>query len=157
MRVFLILGIVAVLAACKSKKDLQESIAPPPSTTEENIDGKPQRPYQVKARLGKFSDSDPLKIVDVAIHENSLFIDVSYTGGCALHKFECVGSEAIMKSLPPKRSVKLIHSNGDDTCKSLVKQTIQVDITTLAADQTSGSVIVLLLEGFKGEIKYTYQ
>lgn len=143
-----ILGII-LFSSCKTTEEvIVEEIT-------EEVELKPQRNYHVIATLGKFPESDPVDIDSVWVQGNSLLINVSYTGGCALHKFEFVGSEAIMKSMPPQRVVKLIHYDGADSCESIVNQTIEINITPLSITETAGSEIILVLG--KQKIKYIYQ
>jgi hypothetical protein len=156
MRNFLFIGLAAFAIGCASEKEV--IIGNTPVETEEpETNGKPQRPYQVQGTLGDVSSkkSDAYSILDARIVGNKLFIEISYSGGCAHHKFECIGSEAISKSLPPQRSIKLIHDNDNDSCESMVKQTIEVDIQAFALSAAGRSEIVLLLEGFKGQLNYT--
>ena len=150
----IILYIIAfgfVLSSCKTSENL--IIESPP--VEEVVNDKPQRNYSLEATIGKFPESDPIDIDSLWLDGNTLFLNVSYTGGCALHKFEFVGDMGVMKSLPPQRNVKLIHYNGADSCESIVKQTLEIDITALAFNENSGSEIVLLLNNNK--INYIYE
>ena len=172
MRFFLIIGLAALLIGCANEKDLITGTPPVvteiPDTfdatdisTESATEGpednrKPQRPYQVQGMIGDASskESDAYDILSARIVGNKLFIEISYSGGCAYHRYECFGSEAISKSLPPQRSIKLIHKNVNDSCESIVKQTIEVDIQPFALSQAGRSEIVLLLEGFNGQLNY---
>lgn len=172
MRKFLIIGLAALAIGCANKKDLVTGTPPveaetpdtvenadPTSESEEGSEdnGKPQRPYQIQGTLGDASSqkSDAYDILGARIEGNKLFIEISYSGGCAHHKFECIGNEAISKSLPPQRSIKLIHDNDNDSCESIVKQTIEVDIRAYALSAAGRSEIVLLLEGFSRQLNYT--
>jgi hypothetical protein len=111
----------------------------------------------VQAQLGDATvDSDPITITAANVEGNVLSIDVEYSGGCEKHWFDLTGSFALMKSLPPKRTVKLIHNANSDACRQLIKKTLTFDISTFAITQTAGSEIILLLDGYKGEISYVY-
>ena len=107
--------------------------------------------------IGEFKDSDLLDIQSAKIIKNTLFLVVTYSGGCAEHKFSFIGSPMIMKSLPPKRSVKLIHDKNNDSCRSIVTKTIEIDLKNIAYDQTPGSEIVFMLEGWDDQLKYTFE
>lgn len=110
-----------------------------------------------KAQIGDVTqESAQTTITAVNLDGNILSLDVEYSGGCQDHSFEFVGSSAIMKSLPPKRSVKLVHDSNGDTCRELISETIKFDIRALAVSETSGSEIILLLDGVKEPIKYVY-
>jgi hypothetical protein len=97
-------------------------------------------------------------INNVVLKDNTLEISINYIGGCAKHEFELVGSEMIAKSLPPIRSINLIHKTIDEeSCKRIMYDTLYFDITNLAYQKTSGSVIKLNLAGWKEQIVYTFK
>lgn len=169
MRELLIIGLAAFIIGCKTVPEVvdvnvsEEIVAVEEvaldegtSVVDPNIDGKPQRPYQIQGRIGDFSSkaSDPFEILSAKVIGNKLFVEVSYSGGCGLHKWECFGNEAISKSLPPQRAIKLIHDNGDDACESIVNQTIEIDINPFAFSLAGRSEIVLLLDGYSQQITY---
>lgn len=175
MRIFLFIGIAAFTFACSTQKgviDNSSEEAAVEETTEEvlteeealstentnpdpNIDGKPQRPYQVRGEFGDVSQrTDEYKVLSAKIVGNKLFVDVSYTGGCAHHKFKCVGNKSVSKSIPPQRSIKIIHDNDDDVCESIVNQTIEIDIQLFANSAAERSEIVLILDGYSKQLNY---
>lgn len=112
---------------------------------------------KVKAQIGEMGqETDPLTITAVEVRGNLLYIDVEYTGGCIEHEFEVTGSQNILKSLPPIRSIELIHRNMSDECKSIQKRKLEVDITDLAYMKEKGSEIHFTLAGWKEKIIYKY-
>jgi hypothetical protein len=150
------IAICLTVFGCKSKKD---AISEPKQQEEqiiEQVEEKPKRPQQLIARIGKFPDSAPIVIDTAIIVANTLYLTVNYSGGCKYHKFEFIGSPAIMKSMPPKRSVKLVHYDDDDTCESLVNEQIEIDIRELSVTETTGSEIVLLIENYQYPVHYIY-
>jgi len=111
-----------------------------------------------QAFLGDNSQvTTPTTINDVKLNGNTLMMSISYTGGCATHTFDLVGSEMISKSLPPIRSINLIHNANDEACKREMFDTLYFDITNLAYKKEPGSVIKLNLNGWKEQLVYTYQ
>jgi hypothetical protein len=129
-------------------------------TTEEVIVDQPKvdARLNVIATLGEINvPSDPTTISNIRIEGNTMFIDMSYTGGCEEHTFKVVGSEAISKSLPPIRSIQLIHSAKGDQCKKIVEETLTVDISKITYKPVSGSIIYLVIEGWNNKIEYSYQ
>ncbi|MFM7681439.1 MAG: hypothetical protein ACKO7P_01660 [Bacteroidota bacterium] len=111
------------------------------------------------AILGDINQSSfPTTIYEASLNDNILRLSIGYTGGCANHNFELVGSEMISKSLPPIRSIKLIHTTIDEeSCKRSMFDTLYFDLSNLAYQKTNGSVIKLNLEGFKEQIVYTFK
>ena len=159
MKLFTLLLAGTLLYSCASTEkvitdEVSDTIEVAMDTVE---DAKPERNVMIKAEIGDLTvESDMYDIESAKIVGNSLFMVVTFSGGCAEHKFKFVGSPMIMKSLPPKRSVKLIHDKNGDYCRSLVTKTLEIDLTNIAHEQTSGSELVLLLDGYKGELNYTY-
>lgn len=113
----------------------------------------------VKAALGDVVNtaSDPISITAASIEGNILTLSVSYSGGCEKHIFDLLGSFSVMKSLPAKRSIKLIHIANSDKCRKMIEETISFDISDLAMAKQSGSKIILLLDGYKDELSYTFK
>lgn len=141
MKLFSILAISTLLFACNNTKEVLD------------ID-----PIDVKmAQIGDVTqESAQITVTAVKLEGNILSLDVDYSGGCEDHSFELIGSAAIMKSLPPKRAVKLVHDSNGDTCREMISETIKFDIRSLAVTETSGSEIVLMLDGYKQSISYVY-
>ncbi|GAB5418986.1 MAG: hypothetical protein Crog4KO_00330 [Crocinitomicaceae bacterium] len=169
--------ILPLAFACKTQKDatdasaedaieiVEESSGDDGSVTistnaEEAVDDsytKPEKPERIKAILGDVNrKTDYYSIISAEIEGVLLFMTVEYSGGCARHSFEFVGSQAISKSLPPQRAVQLMHDNGDDMCESIVRRDIEIDISELAYQQTAGSEIILNLEGYDKPLKFVF-
>ncbi len=146
-----LVGIVAF--SCGTTKETNESVQ---SETVESQQ-KPERNVQFKSSLGEFIDSEPFTIHSVRREGNFLFVDVSYIGGCGVHNFKMIGNPAIMKSMPAKRSIMIAHEVPREECKDIVKKTLEIDITALAAAQTPGSEINLILTDWENEINYIFE
>ncbi len=109
------------------------------------------------AQIGKPAISDPFVIEHAEISGNTLIVRVSYSGGCENHQFDLVGSPNISKSLPPIRSIELVHNSNGDACKKKIEETLRFTISNLAYKQESGSVIKLNLNGWKEQLIYTFE
>lgn len=160
MKYFLLFSLSIILMACGSSKEVVENPTPTPPTTPpptSSQNDKPQNNRKVKSVLGSFEESDPFEIDEVRVEGNTLFLSVHYGGGCREHQFKMIGSPVVMKTLPAKRAIQLVHDNADDACKSIVNEVLEVDLKTLAVDQTPGSTVMLLLKGWEGEISFTFE
>ena len=62
----------------------------------------------------------------------------------------------ISKSLPPIRSVKLIH-HTDDSCREYIERELIVDLKSWPIKKEIGSQIKLSLGGGQGTLLYTYE
>jgi hypothetical protein len=104
----------------------------------------------------KENNSDSFKILDAKISKNQLLLNVSYSGGCEKHSFKIIGDLLLSKSLPPIRSVKLIHYGNNDACKKLIIENLVIDISDLAYKKEDGSEIYLSLVGWGERITYVF-
>ena len=100
--------------------------------------------------------TDAFTINSVEVVGNIMNIDISYSGGCQEHEFTMTGSSVISKSLPPIRSVQLIHNANGDTCREMKTKTVAINIELMAYKQDEGSEIYLNLVGWKDRISYKY-
>ena len=142
------IGLIALMG-CKTKQHADSNNST--VTEDENT-------IEMKAKIGSTDSSTAYCAIEkVSVNENTLYIDVSYSGGCNTHTFRLLGSPAISKSLPPIRSIQLFHNNNGDNCKAIIHKTLAVDITELAYKKETGSVIYLSLDGWKERITYTFK
>lgn len=113
---------------------------------------------RITASVGRIDQaSDPFSISNVLVKENKLFIDVTYAGGCENHQFQLIGSSILTKSLPPIRSIQLVHHANGDNCKMNLTKRIEVDIKELSYKKEVGSKILFNLNGWETQIIYTYE
>ena len=112
---------------------------------------------KITATIGDAGNSDGMTIKSASIVGNKMLVTVEYSGGCEDHTFEMVGSEVLMKSMPPKRNVYLIHHSNSDHCRELIQKTLEIDIKALAASPTPESKVVILINGYMSELTYTYK
>ncbi len=143
MKILSVMALCTLLFACANTRNMKN---------DEQVN-----PKTVTAQLGDVTlDSDPLTINSVSIDGNIMTIDIEYSGGCEEHWVDLIGSFSVMKSLPAKRSIKLMHTANNDNCRKIVNETLMFDISAFAMRATSGSEIILLLDGYKGQISYIH-
>ena len=141
---------ILILLGCKSKKNSM------PDEITNNQSG--DQAVKISAEIGDLeTESALIEITDARIIGNTLYLAVAYSGGCKDHEFKLFGASMIAKSLPPIRSMKLIHNNNDDNCRAYLLQKIEVDLRELAYQKEKGSVIYLNLDGWKERLTYTYE
>lgn len=109
------------------------------------------------AQIGKPAVSDMCMIERAKLSGNILELTVSYSGGCEEHQFELIGNPNIAKSLPPIRSIELMHKSNGDACKKKIEETLRFNLSNLAYKQETGSVIKLNLSGWKEQLIYTFE
>lgn len=152
MRTILFVTLSMLVFGCNSAKNAVESDQSSKGTiqNDENV--------MITASIGRVDQaSDPLSISDVRVKGNKLLIDVTYGGGCQEHQFQVIGSAMISKSLPPVRSIQLVHTSNDDMCKMNVMKTLEIDISEFAYKKENGSEIYLTLSGWSQQIEYVYE
>jgi hypothetical protein len=59
---------------------------------------------------------------------NTLKIDVSYSGGCKEHNFEIVWDGVVNLSYPGKVNLLVKHNSNGDSCEGMVHDVIEVDL-----------------------------
>ena len=110
-----------------------------------------------KAVLGDINEvGDSINILNASVEGNNLIIEVSYSGGCETHEFKLIGSPMIAKSLPPIRSIVLVHLGKGDACRQLITEKLSFDIRDFAYT-VSESEIYLNLKGFEKRILYKFK
>ena len=95
--------------------------------------------------------SSNTQILNATIHDSTLTISVSYSGGCKNHDFQLIGSKMIQKSLPPIRGIMLIHHSNNDDCRELIERDLKFNISNL---KYPNGDIVLKLQGYKPRILF---
>lgn len=146
MRNILLFIALPILFACKTPKE---------TTTEKNK--KTDNMTEITAKLGEVTTfSDPIEILEAKIEGNFLLLKVGYGGGCEEHSFEMIGSTEIAKSMPPIRSIKLIHNANNDRCKAYIYKDLKINISELSDRKIDGSTIILKGEQFKEKMSYTF-
>jgi len=93
------------------------------------------------------TESAAVDILSAEMKGTTIQLVVSYSGGCAEHRFRLIGSPILTKSLPPQRVVKLIHTNNDDQCKKMITDTLLFDVTPFANNASKDKTVVLNLDG----------
>jgi len=80
---------------------------------------------------GESEVGDAFRVTDARFEADQLVIDVEYSGGCRDHYFHVQWSGAMMKSNPPQTSFFLVHEANGDLCRTLVRETLRVDMLDL--------------------------
>ena len=148
---------ICVLFACKTKQNSEvESSVNTTPVSESEITNREYPSLNIVAVIGDLSvESKNVQILKSKIEGNNLILKIGYSGGCSTHEFEFIGSAMISKSLPPIRSVKLIHRT-DDTCREYIERQLVVDLKDLAYKKEAGSQIKLNIGANEGQLVYTY-
>lgn len=148
------IGLSLILTNCKSSGISFEHSEDNETIVENEIN---EDPVYINAIIGEYETSLPVDIDSAYMIRNQLILEVKYSGGCGTHDFEFIGSSVVMKTNPPKRTVKLIHKAESDSCQQVIRREVIVDIKELAYEKAPGKEIILILSGYKEHIHYTYE
>lgn len=87
--------------------------------------------------------SDPFELTEVHVKRDELVATVVYGGGCATHHFELVPSGPLIRSLPPKQPLALVHDGQGDECEALLETTLSFDLAPFRASPRGVTVLLI--------------
>jgi hypothetical protein len=156
MRYSVLLFLLTIIFSCKTQKNNKHCFLKKKKTEQTENTLKAKIIDSSSDTTKKESASDAFKILYAKIIGNYLHLNISYSGGCEKHSFKIIGDLLLSKSLPPIRSVKLIHYGNNDACKKLIIENLVIDISDLAYKKEDGSEIYLSLVGWGERITYVF-
>ena len=156
MRYSVLFFLLAIIFSCKTQKNNKHCFLKKKKTEQTENTLKAKIIDSSSDTTKKESISDAFKILNAKIIGNYLHLNISYSGGCEKHSFKIIGDLLLSKSLPPIRSVKLIHYGNNDACKKLIMENLVIDISDLAYKKEDGSEIYLSLDGWGERITYVF-
>lgn len=140
--------------ACKSKKN-----AVPKGADVETLQAIAHQSYQLElkpilldtARYG----TDTFDAKKIRVSGDTLWMDVSYSGGCKDHVFTARHNGNYMKSLPAQLNINIDHQGNADGCRELIRETLAFDLRSCRLGKTG--TLVLLVNGDRTtKVTYTY-
>lgn len=149
---------ICVLFSCKTKQNSETTVSQNNSNViDSGITERDHPSLNIEAEIGDMTqESKNVQILKSKIDGNNLILKIGYSGGCTTHEFQFIGSAMISKSLPPIRTVRLVH-HTDDTCREYIERQLVVDLKELAYKKETGSQIKLNIGANEGQLLYTYQ
>ena len=156
MRYSVLFFLLTIIFSCKTQKNNKHCFLKKKKTEQTENTLKAKIIDSSSDTTKKESISDSFKILNAKIIGNYLHLNISYSGGCEKHSFKIIGDLLLSKSLPPIRSVKLIHYGNNDACKKLIMENLVIDISDLAYKKEDGSEIYLSLDGWGERITYVF-
>ena len=111
---------------------------------------------------GSWGDDDYV-LNAVAIVGDALMLNVSYGGGCSMHRFTLVASETFMESSPVQLAVLLAHDANGDACKAWLTEDYRFDLRVIrdryreAYGRGPGEVVRLLDDAPSGPLVYAFE
>jgi len=90
----------------------------------------------------------------VFVSGDTLVAVVKYSGGCGSHEFKLESNGPLLKSLPPKQPLRIVHRSDGDPCRAHLKETYKFGIEDYRG--TSNGATILMLENWKPHLSYSY-
>ena len=75
--------------------------------------------------------NDAVSINEVSVDNDTLKLNVSYSGGCKEHEFKLFGSSNIAESNPPQAQIFLSHNANNDACEAYITEELAFDLSPL--------------------------
>jgi hypothetical protein len=145
----LLLFVVGVVTSCNCKKKTGGD-----SETKSNM-----MSNRVIVQSGYIApeSTDPFTVENALVKGDNLIMYVSYGGGCKTHEFKAYASDVYMKSMPPKLGLFIEHNANTDLCKSIVRDTLTFDLSTIKyPGKDKDYSVVFTLNNWKGSLEYKY-
>jgi len=99
-------------------------------------------------------ESAEYTVRQISIEGDSIYIDVSFAGGCESHEFALVSPGYYAESMPPQLTLSLIHVTDDFRCEALLYKKLAFDLTPTRYNETGK--IMIRIKDQKGMYAYTY-
>ncbi len=151
MKTFLLVIISFLAFACKTEKIMTDAEM---AKTEKTDDKR----LKIVASLGdKVFENDLYSITNIRMEENTMLIDINYSGGCEKHVFKVIGLPLNSQSVQPIRQIQLVHLSNNDRCKKMISQTLEIDMKEIVVNNAVGSKSIFKIDGWKDQLEYIAQ
>lgn len=141
-KAWLVMASSVFVVACASLNESADVEETAPTTNLENPDSKTPRLEASFEWVNVWLDGDSLRAV------------VRYGGGCGLHEFVLESSGPMLKSLPPKQPLRLVHRSDGDPCRALIEDSLAWGVREYRG--TPRGLTVLLLQDWNEPLNYNY-
>lgn len=91
--------------------------------------------------------SDPFVLNELITKGDSVYISVSYSGGCRKHTFEIIWNETFSNTVPPSTGLIVIHDANGDMCEAWITETLAFSFEDLSGSVSFDTVCVNILNG----------
>ena len=103
---------------------------------------------------------DPVTMNNIKLVKNSLYMNISYGGGCEEHEFTLIAT-TFMESEPVQVNIILSHEDNDDPCDMWINENHSYNLLPLKKSwqlsyQAKSGSIVINIEGWNESIIYQF-
>lgn len=85
-------------------------------------------------RISNISKGAPFTMNTLKREGDILQLNISYSGGCSPHNFEIIWDGNVYTDDPCYMNLLVIHNSNNDSCESLITQTITINLMDLIGD-----------------------
>ena len=93
--------------------------------------------------------NDAAQILNVALENNVLRIQVQYSGGCQDHTFKVYAATAFLQSIPLQALLYLAHDSHGDACEASIQKWLSFDLAPLDTERNDPSEHPLILRVYE--------
>ena len=93
-----------------------------------------------------------LELVSAVVDGDQLLVTVQYGGGCAEHEVTLEAAGPLLKSLPPKQPLRVVHRTPGDPCRALIQEEHAFELKPWRG--APNGVTVILLEHWNEPLIY---
>jgi hypothetical protein len=94
------------------------------------------------------------EIESAAVEGDELVVRVQFGGGCAEHALTVESAGPLLKSLPPKQPLRVVHRTPGDPCRALIQEELRIDLKPWRG--VPRGVTVILLENWNEPLTYDH-
>ncbi len=130
------------------------------SDSSESETGDPPDPGEVMI-CGPDAPDDQVFIHGVELTGDTMYVHLSYSGGCAEHELSHCWDGAFAESEPVQAFTRIAHNANMDACEAELDEMLSIDLTPMKTawqegyQQDSGTIIVHL-DGWQETLTYTF-
>lgn len=99
---------------------------------------------QAIADFSALAEGDPFAVESMKIHDHCLQLIISYGGGCGKTSFEAYTTGIQNNTFPPELVVG-VDFHDEDPCRSIVRDTLSVDLNPYVGVARSGGLSIQLI------------
>jgi hypothetical protein len=148
MKYSLVLLVMVSLFACKNRKSTASSQSVKQAIPKDVI---------IHESYNLPKDNADFEITSAQISGDLLTLIVTYSGGCKEHVFSAHATRMYMKSMPPQLGLMIEHVDNDDTCRSLVTDTLVFNLVPVRyPGNDKDYTVIIRLPNVEEGIPYKY-
>lgn len=88
-------------------------------------------------------ESDPYDMKGIRVEGDSLVVEVGYGGGCRTHAFELMRKAPLVRSMPPKWPLDVVHRADGDRCRAWIQERLAFDLVPFRASPHGVTVLLV--------------